>query len=149
MTSRGHLGINKTLDKIRKRFYWLHIRHDVEAVSYTHLDVYKRQFPLCPVALQHFRTMADILPIRATTFLFCCQDRSLSLIHIFHIVTSSIYTSLQPLPNFYIACVVICCTTALISFQIATLNHRLFLANFEDFIFQVPSKTKITSCEVG
>ena len=37
--SGGHLGVNKTLDKIRKRFYWLHLR----PVSYTHLDVYKRQ----------------------------------------------------------------------------------------------------------
>ena len=71
-TYGGHLGVNKPLDKIRKRFYWLHLRHDVEewvltceicaaskgpqtrsrgkmrqyndgTVSYTHLDVYKRQ----------------------------------------------------------------------------------------------------------
>ena len=29
-TSGGHLGVNKTLDKIRKRIYSLHLRHDVE-----------------------------------------------------------------------------------------------------------------------
>ena len=28
--SGGHLGVKKTLDKIRTRFYWLHLRHDVE-----------------------------------------------------------------------------------------------------------------------
>ena len=44
---------------------------NINSVSYTHLDVYKRQ-----VALQHFGTMADILPVRAPTILFCCQDRS-------------------------------------------------------------------------
>ena len=71
-TSGGHLGVKKPLDKIRKRFYWLHPRYGVEEwvrtceicaaskgpqtrsngkmrqynvgpVSYTHLDVYKRQ----------------------------------------------------------------------------------------------------------
>ncbi|KAI5753631.1 hypothetical protein M8J77_001985 [Diaphorina citri] len=26
----GHLGINKTLDKLRERFYWLHMKQDVE-----------------------------------------------------------------------------------------------------------------------
>ena len=29
--SGGHLGVNKTLDKIRERFYWLHVREDVES----------------------------------------------------------------------------------------------------------------------
>ena len=29
-TSGGHLGVNKTLDKIRKWFYWLHLCYDVE-----------------------------------------------------------------------------------------------------------------------
>jgi hypothetical protein len=28
--SRGHLGVNKILDKIRQRYYWLHSRNDVE-----------------------------------------------------------------------------------------------------------------------
>ena len=119
-TAGGHLGVNKTLDKIRKRFYWLHLRHDVEewvrmceicaaskgpqtrsrgkmrqynvglpferiaidiagpfpvtdygnryimvvrdyftkwveAVSYTHLDVYKRQHTECSHALNQFK----------------------------------------------------------------------------------------------
>ena len=43
-----------------------------------------KSFPLCPVAFQHFRTMADVLPIRVATFLFCCQDRSIVFIsHLF------------------------------------------------------------------
>ena len=29
--SGGHLGVNKTLDKTRERFYWLHVREDVES----------------------------------------------------------------------------------------------------------------------
>ncbi|MFG1588281.1 integrase zinc binding domain-containing protein, partial [Staphylococcus aureus] len=28
--SGGHLGINKTITKVRERFYWLHLRDDVE-----------------------------------------------------------------------------------------------------------------------
>jgi hypothetical protein len=28
--SRGHLGVNKTLNKIRKRFYWLQAKTDIE-----------------------------------------------------------------------------------------------------------------------
>ena len=28
--SGGHLGVNKSIDKIRKRFCWLHLRHNVE-----------------------------------------------------------------------------------------------------------------------
>jgi len=28
--SGGHLGTNKTIDKVRKRYYWLHLRGDVE-----------------------------------------------------------------------------------------------------------------------
>jgi hypothetical protein len=28
--SGGHLGVNKTLDKVRQRYYWLHSRNDVE-----------------------------------------------------------------------------------------------------------------------
>ena len=27
----GHLGVNKTFDRIRERFYWLHVREDVES----------------------------------------------------------------------------------------------------------------------
>ena len=34
--SGGHLGVNKTLDKIRKRFYWLHVRHEVEELVRTY-----------------------------------------------------------------------------------------------------------------
>ena len=29
-TSGGHLGVKKTYDKIRKLFFWLHLRHDLE-----------------------------------------------------------------------------------------------------------------------
>jgi hypothetical protein len=29
-TSRGHLETNKTIDKFRQRYYWLHLRGDVE-----------------------------------------------------------------------------------------------------------------------
>jgi hypothetical protein len=29
-TSGGHLGTNKTIDKVRQRYYWLHLRGDVE-----------------------------------------------------------------------------------------------------------------------
>jgi hypothetical protein len=29
-TSGGHLGTNKTIDKIRQRYYWLHLRGDIE-----------------------------------------------------------------------------------------------------------------------
>jgi len=29
-TSGGHLGVNKIIDKIRQRYYWLHLRGDVE-----------------------------------------------------------------------------------------------------------------------
>jgi len=29
-TSGGHLGVNKTIDKVRQRYYWLHLRGDVE-----------------------------------------------------------------------------------------------------------------------
>jgi hypothetical protein len=29
-SSGGHLGINKTLDNVRHRYYWLHARSDVE-----------------------------------------------------------------------------------------------------------------------
>jgi hypothetical protein len=29
-TSGGHLGTNKTIDKVRQRYYWLHLRDDVE-----------------------------------------------------------------------------------------------------------------------
>ena len=29
-TSGGHLGVNKTIDRVRERFYWLHMRQDVE-----------------------------------------------------------------------------------------------------------------------
>lgn len=28
--SGGHLGVNKTLEKIRERFYWATCKHDVE-----------------------------------------------------------------------------------------------------------------------
>jgi len=28
--SGGHLGVNKTIDKVRQRYYWLHLRGDVE-----------------------------------------------------------------------------------------------------------------------
>lgn len=28
--SGGHLGVNRTIDKVRQRFYWLHLRADVE-----------------------------------------------------------------------------------------------------------------------
>jgi hypothetical protein len=29
-TSGGHLGANKTINKFRQRYYWLHLRGDVE-----------------------------------------------------------------------------------------------------------------------
>lgn len=29
-SSGGHLGVNKTLSKVRERFYWIHMRQDVE-----------------------------------------------------------------------------------------------------------------------
>jgi hypothetical protein len=29
-TSVGHLGVKKTLEKARRRYYWLHLRSDVE-----------------------------------------------------------------------------------------------------------------------
>jgi hypothetical protein len=29
-TSGRHLGTNKTIDKVRQRYYWLHLRDDVE-----------------------------------------------------------------------------------------------------------------------
>lgn len=29
-TSGGHLGTNKTIDKVRQRYYWLHLRVDIE-----------------------------------------------------------------------------------------------------------------------
>ena len=29
-TSGGHLGANKTMDKVRQRYYWLHLSSDVE-----------------------------------------------------------------------------------------------------------------------
>jgi len=29
-TSGGHLGVRKTLQKARRRYYWLHLRSDVE-----------------------------------------------------------------------------------------------------------------------
>jgi hypothetical protein len=29
-TSGGHLGTNKTIDKVRQHYYWLHLRGDVK-----------------------------------------------------------------------------------------------------------------------
>ena len=38
-TSRGHLGTNKTINKIQQRYYWLYLRGDVE--------MWRQQYDTC------------------------------------------------------------------------------------------------------
>ena len=119
-TSGGHLGVNKPLDKIRKQFYWLHLRHDIEewvrtceicaaskgpqtrsrgkmrqynvGLPFERIDVYKRQLLL--FAIYYTRSLQTQILQKYLDGSSKIRGKRTCLFPLCHIVAASTNTSL-------------------------------------------------------